>query len=182
MGSFAMVDLRPIFTEHWKVLRDVETDKLPRTTKIIIFGVPVCVGIAVALLGVRLAGLAQILASVAVLVGAMVTTFVFLANLRVKLSESDAYRGRRRVTFLVGASAVGSLYVGTVAMTLSVVLAIVASVGGLTLNGTAVPLASAVVTALLLHLMLNLAIIARRLFGIYTQMFMEDQRPVPTSG
>ena len=110
----------------------------------------------------------------------MLSTFVFLANLRIKIQEVDGYRTRAGLKELVASSAVGALHIAAVSMLLALLLAVMASWPVMTADSLPGNIASGLCVALLVHLMISLAAVLRRLFGIYVDLFMGDFMAKPS--
>ncbi|MFG3618056.1 hypothetical protein [Nocardia sp. NPDC047654] len=105
----------------------------------------------------------------------MLSTFVFLANLRIKISESEEYKYRTRLKELVADSAAGALYVSLIAMILALCLAVLASWPWLALNGRwQAGVSSGICTAILVHLVISFFAVLRKLLGIYIDLFGAD--------
>lgn len=105
---------------------------------------------------------------------------MFLANLRIKIQEVADYRVRSGLKELVASSAVGALHVSAIAMLLALGLAVMASWPLLTVDGVVGNIASGVCVGLLIHLVISLAAVLRRLFGIYVDLFMGDFMAKPS--
>jgi hypothetical protein len=129
----------------------------------------------------QLGGIPQLLAATSLLAGSMVSVFVFLANLRIKIDEVDKYRVRRGLKELVGSSAVGALHVAIISMILGVVLAIMASWPLMTSDSLSGNVGSGLSVWLLVHLAISIGAVLRRLLGIYVDLFTSDltARPEP---
>ncbi len=126
------------------------------------------------LLGVHFTnGIAPLLSAVALLVGAMFSAFVFLTNLRVKLSETATYAFRVDLLRYVGSSAVSCLYVAIVALVAAALLALVASVEFLRLPEVK-PWTIAVLVSVVAHVGVSLLTVVRRMFAIYFELFTSD--------
>jgi hypothetical protein len=161
-------------------MRPRGVDRLAASTKVALFVLPPIAGMASGFAvasGVNLSdGLSQMLAASALLVGAMISCFVFLTNLRVKVSESATYAFRVNMQRLIGGSAVGCLYVAVVALIFAGQIATVASVQALRSEHVA-PFTVALLTATLAHLVMTLLSVIRRLFGVYVEFFASDFNP-----
>lgn len=164
----------PIVLYHTKANRRNGDDKASFSELLLLYGSPSGSSIVFLLLQLQLGGVPQLLAATSLLVGAMISVFVFLSNLRVKVFEVPALRVRRNLKKLIASSAVGALYVSAVSMTLSLVLALIASVPALSGKSTVASLVAALAVWLLIHLVVSLASVLRRLFGIYVALFGGD--------
>lgn len=151
-----------------------------RRTWVMLAVVPACLGafaggLVAGGLDVR-DGVSQALAATALLVGAMLSLFVFITNLRVKVAESPTYAFRTRLHHLLGGTAAGCLYVALAALVVAGELTLVATVGALR-SEVAQPIVVGVVVSSLTHLALNLLNVVRRLFGTYFELFASDFDP-----
>ncbi|MCS7480746.1 hypothetical protein ACFFQW_23610 [Umezawaea endophytica] len=164
----------PIVLYHNKANRAEGEDKATRPELLLMYGLPTLIGAVFVVFRVRLGGVPQLLAATSLLVGVMISVFVFLANLRVKVHEVAEFKERRSLRKLIASSAVGALYVSSVSMTLSLCLALIASVPALGNPGFISFISSAIAAWLLVHLVVSLASVLRRLFGIYVTMFRSD--------
>ncbi|MDO9378648.1 MAG: hypothetical protein Q7T56_07345 [Nocardioidaceae bacterium] len=179
-SSLQAFNLGPIVARHFAALRPPGQPRQSTAVRAAMLGVPVGAG---ALVGVLVAlgldlrdGTSQVLAATALLVGAMLTLFVFLTNLRIKISESATYAFRTRLQQLVGGAAVSSLYVACLAMLVALEIATVASVQWLR-DFPQQPLTAAVLVSTGCHLALTLVTVIRRLFGVYYELFQSDFSP-----
>lgn len=175
MGKLQLFSLKPIFAYQVRALRGSNRRNLALQEYLMLYFLPVMV--AAAFIGFRfqLTGIAQLLSATSLLVGTMLSAFVFLANLRIKISESDEHKLRTNLKELVASSAVGALYVSTIAMILALCLAVMASWPWLNLRqGWQCGIASGICAALLVHLIVSFTSVVRRLLGIYDELFDED--------
>ncbi|MBW4720742.1 hypothetical protein [Saccharothrix obliqua] len=174
MRSLQRFNPWPIFIYHTRANRRDGDEKATGIEIFTLYGAPTVVAVVILAFQVRLGGVPQLLAATSLLVGAMISVFVFLANLRVKVHEVAALKVRRNLRKLIASSAVGALYVSTVSMMLALALALLASIPSLSGDGLMATLASALTSWLLVHLVVTLASVLRRLFGIYVALFGED--------
>jgi hypothetical protein len=169
-----------IITLHFAAFRDPGAVRMSRVDKSVLFLLPVVAGVGLGFAvsqGLDLRdGISQVLAATSLLVGALLSTFVFLTNLRVKLSETADFAFRANFHRLVAGSAAGCLYLAGVAFVLAGMLAGVASLPLLRSTGFQ-PYVAGVLLAVMVHLTINLLSVARRLFGIYFNMFAPDFDP-----
>ncbi|MBP2340171.1 hypothetical protein JOF41_006349 [Saccharothrix coeruleofusca] len=164
----------PIVLYHAQANRRSRDEKATVPELILLYGAPSITAATFVIFQFRLGGVAQLLAATSLLVGAMISVFVFLANLRVKVFEVAMLRVRRDLKKLIASSAVGALYVSMLSMVLALVLALMASIPALIEETFVASLASASAIWLLVHLVVSLASVLRRLFGIYTALFGGD--------
>ncbi|MBF6332799.1 hypothetical protein [Nocardia transvalensis] len=165
----------PIFIYNSRAVRELDGRRSASLSeRLLLYGVPIGSLALFTLMRWQLGGVTQLLSAISLLVGAMLSTFVFLANLRIKIEESDNYRVRPGLKRLVASSAVGALHVSLVAMLLSLLLATVTSWPLLTAGGRAANIASGLCVAMLVHLIVSLAAVLRRLLGIYVDLFLGD--------
>lgn len=173
-----MYSVAPIVRLHFASMVDDEGG--PRTPWLVLGIVPLCVGAFAAGLvagGLNVRdGVSQALAATALLVGAMLSLFVFITNLRVKVAESPTYAFRIRLQQLLGGTAAGCLYVALVALVIAGELTLIASITALRAEPVQ-PFVVGVVVASILHLGLNLVNVVRRLFGTYFELFASDFDP-----
>lgn len=164
----------PIFIYNSKALRGSEDVPLNWAERLVLYGTPTLgLGLFVTF-RLHIGGVAPLLSATSLLVGAMLSTFVFLSNLRIKIQESEEYRVRGGLKELVASSAVGALHVSAVSMALALALALIASWDYLTKSNVPAHIASGICVWLLLHLLISLAAVMRRLFAVYVELFTGD--------
>jgi hypothetical protein len=169
------VSLAPLFRANFRSYEGGYRSAIAKWT--LFAGIPVLAGVLVFFLsisGVHFSnGIAPLLSAVALLVGAMFSAFVFLTNLRVKLSETTTYAFRVDLLRYVGSSAVSCLYVAIVALVAAGMLALVASVEVLRLPEVK-PWTIGVLVAMVAHVGVSLLTVVRRMFAIYFELFTGD--------
>src|SRR3954469_667457 len=130
-GALERFDPTPIVTMHLRAMRSPEATRLSRSTHFVLFYLPACLGAFGGTLvsrGLPMAdGVSQVLSATALLVGVMLSAFVFLTNLRVKIQESATYAFRTQLQKLVGGAAVGCLYVAGIAFLTAALLSATAT-------------------------------------------------------
>lgn len=176
MSDLSRFSLRPIIVNHFASLRADNAKKINPASKALLFGLPLTVAVLCAFAGFRLdrGGATALLTATGLLVGAMVTGFIFLANLRIKISESETLKLKRQMSLLTSETAVACLYCAGLA--LGIACALAAGLASppeirwdwLRLGGTAS------VVAGLVHLGVNFLTVLRRLFGVYFSVFRGD--------
>lgn len=179
--AIEIYSVMPIVRRHFASMADDEDGGGGTGRVWIVLGlIPLCLG---AFAGGLVAGgvdvrdgVSQALAATALLVGAMLSLFVFIANLRVKVAESPTYAFRTRLHHLLGGTAAGCLYIALAALIVAAELTLVATVSALR-TGIAQPIVVGVVVASIAHLALNLVNVVRRLFGAYFELFASDFDP-----
>src|SRR5436190_21221870 len=78
-------------------MRGPDSDRLTWAERALLYGTPT-VGLVLFLaFSLQLGGIAQLLSATSLLVGAMLSTFVFLANLRIKIQEAAEHRIRSKI-------------------------------------------------------------------------------------
>ena len=164
----------PIFLYNSRAMRGPDSERLTWAERALLYGTPAVGFVVFVVFRLQLGGIAQLLSATSLLVGAMLSTFVFLANLRIKIQEVPEYRIRAGLKELVASSAVGALHVSLMAMLLALGLALMASWPLLTVDGIPGNIASSLCVALLIHLVISLAAVLRRLFAIYEDLFKGD--------
>jgi hypothetical protein len=127
----------------------------------------------------RYGDLTALLSAVTLLVGAMISAFTFLANLRVKVSEVDEYRVRPRLKKAISSAAVATLYVCLSALGLALAIASTFAVPILGPTRGAGVVSSAIITGLLAHLLMSFLSVLRRMFGLYVELFSGDYAADP---
>lgn len=177
--------LRPLFREHYRGLRSPRSGRISSWTWIAIAAVPVTSGALAAALGFVFsdAVVAPLLTVLGMLAAALLSGFVMLTNLRVKISESQQWSQRTRTQRLVAQSAVTCLYVMLMCLILSASLvATVGVFGQLSLAPTPVALVfSAVLVAMAAHIGVTFLTVVRRLYYVYFDLFQVDFGPDLTS-
>ncbi len=141
--------------------------------RLVFAGLPLFTGAFSFALSPRLEGLSTLLAACSLLVGAMLTLFVFPTDLRLKLSETSALSYRRRLQRLVGSGVVSTMYLAVLALASALALASSADVPALKGLGLRRP-GSALVIALLTHLAVNLLTVICRVLAVYLDVFGAD--------
>lgn len=183
--SIEIYSVMPIVRRHFASMADDEDGGGGRRRVWIVLGlVPLCVGAFAGGLvagGVEVRdGVSQALAATALLVGAMLSLFVFITNLRIKVAESPTYAFRTRLHQLLGGTAAGCLYIALAALVVAAELTLVATVSSLRAQYLQ-PFVVGIVVASIVHLSLNLVNVMRRLFGAYFELFASDFDPQITA-
>ncbi|HEX5408053.1 MAG TPA: hypothetical protein VFX16_37800 [Pseudonocardiaceae bacterium] len=165
----------PIFIYNSRANSRVYGEGLTWAERLFLYGVPIAGLLLFVGFRLELAAIPQLLSAIALLSGSMIGVFVFLANLRIKIEEVSQYQGRARLKELVASSAVGALHVAIVSMLVGIVLAVMAALGH-TLSTQKIlgSIISGIGICLMLHLIISLAVVLRRLLGIYFDLFMGD--------
>lgn len=176
--TFDIYSVRPIVRRHFASM----SDGSQRFTRpwITLGLIPACLGafaggLVAGGLDVR-DGVSQALAATALLVGAMLSLFVFITNLRVKVAESSTYSFRTRLHQLLGGTAAGCLYVALTSLVVAAELTLIATVNPLRAQN-AQPFVVGIVVASIIHLAINLLNVVRRLFATYFELFASDFDP-----
>lgn len=171
----------PIFLYNSRASKREGVTRLNWSERGLLYGGPTLGLTLFVIFRLQLNGIPQLLAATSLLAGAMISVFVFLANLRIKIQEVDSYNVRRDLKELVASSAVGSLHVAVIAMLLALCLALMASWPLLTTDTLAGNIVSGIAIWFLVHLAISLAAVLRRLLGIYVDLFTADftARPEP---
>lgn len=139
-----------------------------------LYGIPSIAALLFLAFGWQLSGAVAVMTATSILVGVMITVFVFLSELRIKIQEVQEYRVRPNLKRLVASSSVGALYVSTLSIALTFLLALIASVPVLSRDDLFGHISSAAAIWLLVHLIVFLGAILRKLFGVYVALFGED--------
>lgn len=176
MADLSRFSVKPIVEKHFEALRPSGHARITPASVFVLFVLPLAVAVAGWGFGFKLdrGGATALLTATGLLVGAMVTGFIFLANLRIKISESEQLKSKRTMSQLTSETAVGCLYCATLALSIALALA----------AGMAIPQAAradwahAVGTAVIVfgvgHLTANFLTVLRRLFGVYYDVFKAD--------
>ena len=167
----------PILSGHLWAMRAKGQARMPKADLFWFAGFPLLVGILMGL-GVGLGldirdGSSQLLSATALFVGAMLSVFVFLSNLRIKVTDDQTLAYRRRLKQLISGTVASTLYVALLAMAAAVALVAVATLQFLRTPGFA-PFTVGVVAALGTHLGVNVLAVIRRMFGVYQEVFGVD--------
>jgi hypothetical protein len=155
-------------------LSDAHHARVRRIETLYYYGIPTFLAILMLALKANLQGIPQLLSATSLLVGSMLSAFVFLANFRVKVEESEVYRKRKNLPKLIGFSAVGALYVAILAMLLAIILAAMAAFPALAKETWLGVFVSAVAVWLMVHLFISLASVIRKMFGVFVSIFDDD--------
>lgn len=171
---------------HFRGMRDRRTGRLSPSTWIVTFGLPVIAGALAVGFGVRIVQGGPLITATSLLIGGMLTLFVFLTNLRIKLSEVEQYKYKRRVHQQLAYTSASCLYVALLALLGTAGLGIGFSISVPDLPTWLAAAGTGFAVALLVHLCTTLLAVIRRVFGIYHALyradFAPDLRPVEESG
>ncbi|MDJ0319516.1 hypothetical protein [Pseudarthrobacter sp. PS3-L1] len=176
MQDLKRFSIKPIIVNHFRSLRADGQKRISAGTLATLFVLP----LAVAGLGLSFhfkldrGGATALLTATGLLVGALVTAFIFLANLRIKISESNEFSIRRRMSVLTSQTAVACLYCAGLALSIAVSLAVALAVPRAARPEWAHLAATFVIVAGLVHLAVNFLTVLRRLFGVYYDVFRAD--------
>ncbi len=163
---------------HFRGLRGPGRSRLRWTDWAWMVVIPIGSGTAAFAADLHIEPTGSLLSATTLLVGAMLTLFVFLTNLRVKIEETPEYAYRRRLQRLIAGATISSLYVAVVALAASLALALAGGLGGPAWAGAIWErLGAALVTALLVHLGVGLMTVIRRAFAVYDGVFGKDFGP-----
>ncbi|NYI89342.1 hypothetical protein HNR02_002665 [Amycolatopsis endophytica] len=171
----------PIFLYNSRATHGPDSRRLNWAERGLLYGFPTAALVTFIAFRLQLGGVPQLLAATSLLVGTMLSAFVYLSNLRIKIQETADYRTRVRLKELVASSAVGALHVCVIAMVLALMLALMASWPELTSDSVVANIASGIAVWLLLHLLVSFSSVLRRLLGIYVELFMSDFMAKPDS-
>lgn len=176
MQDLSRFSIRPIVVNHFSSLRRDGQRRMSPGTFGTLFVFPLAVAGAGLLFQFRLdrGGATALLTATGLLVGAMVTAFIFLANLRIKISESNDLGIRRRMSVLTSETAVACLYCAGLALALALGLATALAVPRAARPDWAHLAATFLLVAGLVHLTVNFLTVLRRLFGVYYDVFRSD--------
>ena len=118
MSDLTRFSLKPIMVNHFASLRRDNATRISASSKMLLFILPLIAAGLGAVTGFRLDrnGATALLTTSGLLVGAMVTAFIFLANLRIKISESETLKIRRQMGLLTSETAVACLYCAGLAL------------------------------------------------------------------
>lgn len=162
---------------HYRAMkRPGTTNSFDWPALIITIAVPLVVGAGGFVAGWRISTptlVSPLLTVSAFIVGGMLTLFVFLANLRVKISETATLQKRRHLASLVSEVSASCLYTATLTFVLGVGSVMLASYS----TGWPGPVHSALVglaAAVYIHVSLTLLTVIRRLFAVYEDLFRRD--------
>lgn len=176
--AFQRFDARPIVGYYLRGFQKSGTGGFAWADAVALFGSPILCGVCSYFLNARFVNVSPLLSASTLLVGVMLTVFVFLTNLRVKVAETDKFVYRRALQRMIGSAAVCSLYVAGLALVISAGLAITGGIHVPVLAGRELRrLGSAVLVMLLAHLAVNLLTVIRRVFAVYVGVFGADFSP-----
>lgn len=176
MQDLKRFSIKPIVVNHFSSLRGDGKKRLSFGTIGMLFILPLAVAGLGLVFEFKLGrdGATALLTATGLLVGAMVTAFIFLADLRVKISESKELSIRRAMSLLTSETAVACLYCAGLALAISLSLAIALAVPSAVRTGPAHLAATFLIVAALVHLTVNFLTVLRRLFGVYYDVFRSD--------
>jgi hypothetical protein len=167
-------DITPVVRYYYRLHRGID-GKLSRPDLLWLFIAPTVIGGTAAGLDVRLTNLTPLLSATSLLIGVMLSLFVFVTNLRVKVFETESLSYRRDLQKLIASVAAAALYVALWAMLATVDLALSAAVQFDPLSGPLWRrLGVGIQFWILTHLTINIFSIIRRIFLIYHSMFQVD--------
>lgn len=176
MADLSRFSVKPIVVKHFEALRPSGRTRITVPSVFVLFVLPLMVAVGGLAFGFKLdrGGGTALLTAVGLLVGAMVTGFIFLANLRIKISESDQLKSKRTMSQLTSETAVGCLYCATLALSIALALAAGLAIPQAARADWAHVLGTAIIVFGLGHLTVNFLTILRRLFGVYYDVFKSD--------
>ncbi|WP_138443558.1 hypothetical protein [Sinomonas susongensis] len=168
--------LKVLFQQVLSGLRTTEAKKIAWPTRIVLFVLPLSAGAVVSVIGATLSapGFSAVLSGSGLLVGSMLTAFVFLANLRIKMSETPDLKRNGRLARMVSQTAAACLYISFFALCIVGIVVTGLIVGGTLHTGWLGRFGSGLIVALGLHLALIFTTVLRRLFGAYFDVFRAD--------
>lgn len=175
MSETPRFNIMPIVRFHFRGLREPNAARLSWRARSWLL-LPPAAGAALSYAGrLQFVGVSPLLSATALLVGAMLTVFVFLTNLRVKVSESERYAYRRVLQRMIGRAAVGALYVACLALLITAGLGVASAAQFHILDDLQLRrVGSAMIVALLIHLATNLMSVIRTTFAVYYEVFGVD--------
>jgi hypothetical protein len=176
MQDLSRFSLKPIVVNHFSSLRRTGARRMTFRTWAALFLLPLVVAGSCAALQFKLdrGGATALLTATGLLVGAMVTAFIFLANLRIKISESESMSIKRDMSVLTSETAVACLYCAGLALALALALATALAVPRSVRPDMVHLWATFLIVAGLVHLTVNFLTVLRRLFGVYFAVFQSD--------
>jgi hypothetical protein len=174
--DLARFDLKNIFASFLSGLRSTGSTRLSWSTRLVVFGLPIVLGVLGAIVGKPLdkPALAGFLSANGLLVGSMITAFSFLANLRLKVRESDELKINARMSRQISETAVACLYVALIAIATVGVSVVGLAIGGSLATGWLGRFGSGVAFALMAHVAVVFVTVVRRLFEAYHSVFKAD--------
>ncbi|MCO4253891.1 hypothetical protein [Pseudarthrobacter cellobiosi] len=175
-ADLARFSLKQLFGQVFRGLRRTEASHIAWPTRLVVFFVPVAGGILGAVFGGPLAQptLSAILSGSGLLVGSMLTSFVFLANLRIKMSETVSLKRNGRLARMVSQTAAACLYISFLALCIVGIVLTALVLGGTLHTGWLGRFGTILIIALGLHIVLLFPTVVRRLFGAYFEVFSAD--------
>lgn len=179
LAEFERFSVVPLIVGHYRALITPGRRRPSVWVAIVLVVFPLGLGVAAFFGQFRLSAtaIAPLLTAAGLLVGVLLSSFVLLTNLRIKISESDKWSYQARTIRLVAHSAASALYLTFVSLLLIGALLVGAALVG-RLPGQAVLAGTAVVIALIAHIGLNFLTVLRRLYGVYVSLFKADFDPV----
>lgn len=176
MKDLARFDLTNIFASFYSGLRSTGSSRLSWSTRFVVFGFPLIIAVVGAVAGNPLdkPALAGFLSANGLLVGSMITAFSFLANLRLKVRETEALKINARMSRQISETAVACLYVALIAVATVAVSVIGLALGGALETGWLGKFGSGVAFALMTHVAVVFVTVVRRLFEAYHSVFKDD--------
>lgn len=170
-------NIAPIVKRHFQsVNRPGTRARLDFGALAVVIAVPILLGVGAFVVGLRASSislLTPLLMICGFLVGGMLTLFVFLVNLRVKISETSEFEHRRHLKKLIADVSASCLYLALVAFTLGTVSVLLAAYSASwwgPIHSALIGLAVATYT----HIALTLLTVIRRLFAVYEDFFRRD--------
>lgn len=164
--------------QHYKGLHRPGERRLRVSVWMTLVVIPLLVAAAIAVLNAKLVAPTALLTAATVLVGAMLTLFVFLTNLRVKLDETPKYVHRRQLQRSVAGATVSALYVAALSIATALALAISAGFSSTAFDRPVLERVGAAVSgALVTHLAFSLLTVVTRAVGVYATVFAKDFGP-----
>ncbi|GAB4590005.1 hypothetical protein [Nocardia sp. IFM 10818] len=170
---------RPLGTYTYRFLLQADRPAMSSAQRILLYVFPAGVGLLVATARPDSALVLAQGAAAAVLALYSAVLVATTIGLRVQIARSRAWRGRAWPAEKSGAATAATLYIGLLCSVLTVVLAVVSA-----LPGPVIRIGLAGGAAVLIHVSVCLAVVTRRVFGVYLDLFEGDflAKPDPMSG
>jgi len=160
--------IRPAIVAHYNTLRDDSTGDLRIRDQVLFVGAPVALGASLAIIHFRMQDTASVLAGIAVFTALLFGLVIFVFQLRVQIRGDGSDRERPRVATLIDETFANVTYAVIIGMVTTVVGIVASSINQKDLGA---PIwASALLGALLLHLVLTILMCLKRINAAYQQL------------
>ena len=178
-SELARFSVMPLVAAFYRSLTTSGRKRPSMWVLLVLVVVPILLAFVALALDFRFArgAIAPLLTASGLLVGVLLSSFVLLTNLRIKISESDKWSYQAKTIRLVAHTAASTMYLTAVTLLLIAILLVGASVPSPVLDWV-VNIGTFATIVLISHVGITFTTVLRRLFGVYVSLFKADFDPV----